>query len=32
MNALTTGKDMQDSIASAMESEGYKVIRTTIGL
>lgn len=32
MNALTTGKEMQDAIASAMESEGYKVIRTTIGL
>ena len=32
MNALTTGKEMQDAIASAMEAEGYKVIRTTIGL
>ena len=31
MNALTTGKDMQEAIASAMEVEGYKVIRTTIG-
>jgi mevalonate kinase len=31
MNALTTGKDMQNAIASAMESEGHKVIRTTIG-
>jgi mevalonate kinase len=32
MNALTTGEAMQESIASAMEAEGYKVIRTTIGL
>ena len=32
MNALTTGEEMQDAIASAMEAEGYKVIRTTIGL
>lgn len=32
MNALTTGKEMQEAIASAMEAEGYKVIRTTIGL
>lgn len=31
MNALTTGKDMQEAVASAMEAEGYKVIRTTIG-
>lgn len=31
MNALTTGEDMQQAIASAMEAEGYKVIRTTIG-
>jgi hypothetical protein len=31
MNALTTGKEMQEAIASAMEAEGYKVIRTTIG-
>ncbi|MCJ7511884.1 MAG: mevalonate kinase [Anaerolineales bacterium] len=32
MNALTTGKEMQEAVASAMEAEGYKVIRTTIGL
>lgn len=32
MNALTTDKVMQAAIASAMEAEGYKVIRTTIGL
>jgi mevalonate kinase len=32
MNALTTGEGMQEAIASAMEAEGYKVIRTTIGL
>lgn len=31
MNALTPGKDVQEAIASAMEEEGYKVIRTTIG-
>jgi mevalonate kinase len=31
MNALTTGRDMQEAIASAMEAEGYMVIRTTIG-
>ena len=31
MNALTPGKELQDKIASAMEKEGYKVIRATIG-
>ncbi len=31
MVALTPGKDTWDAIASAMEKEGYKVIRTTIG-
>ncbi len=31
MNALTPGKDVQEAIASAMEEQGYKVIRTTIG-
>jgi len=31
MNALTPDKDVQAAIALAMESEGYKVIRTTIG-
>jgi mevalonate kinase len=31
MNALTTSPEMQEAIASAMEAEGYKVIRTTIG-
>lgn len=31
MNALTTDEEMQAAIASAMESEGYKVIRTKIG-
>ena len=31
MNALTPDKEVQAAIASAMESEGYKVIRTTIG-
>lgn len=32
MNALATGEEMQNAIATAMESEGYKVIRTTIGM
>jgi mevalonate kinase len=32
MNALTTDEKMQEVIASAMEAEGYKVIRTTIGI
>ena len=31
MNALTPGKELQDKIASAMEKEGFKVIRATIG-
>lgn len=31
MNALTTGPEMQQAIAAAMEAEGFKVIRTTIG-
>ncbi|UCF94650.1 MAG: mevalonate kinase [Desulfobacterales bacterium] len=31
MNALTPGKDLQEAIAAAMEKEGYKVIRATIG-
>ena len=31
MVALTPGKDLQESVASAMEKEGYKVIRATIG-
>jgi mevalonate kinase len=31
MNALTTGPEMQEAIAAAMEAEGFKVIRTTIG-
>ncbi len=31
MNALTTGEKMQEAIAAAMEAEGFKVIRTTIG-
>jgi mevalonate kinase len=31
MNALTTGPEMQQAIAGAMEAEGFKVIRTTIG-
>jgi mevalonate kinase len=32
MNALTPNKDVQAAIVSAMQAEGYKVIRTTIGL
>ena len=31
MNALTPGKELQEKIATAMEKEGYKVIRATIG-
>ena len=31
MNALTPGKELQDKVASAMEEEGYKVIRATVG-
>lgn len=31
MNALTPGKELQNKVASAMENEGYKVIRATIG-
>jgi mevalonate kinase len=31
MIALTPGKKLQETVASAFEKEGYKVIRTTIG-
>ena len=31
MVSLTPGKDLQDKVASIFESEGYKVIRATIG-
>ncbi|MGD8962773.1 MAG: mevalonate kinase [Desulfobacterales bacterium] len=31
MSALTPGKELQDKVATAMEKEGYKVIRATIG-
>jgi len=31
MSALTPGKELQDKVASAMEKEGYKVIRATVG-
>jgi mevalonate kinase len=31
MNALTPGKALQETVASAFEKEGYKVIRATIG-
>ncbi len=31
MNALTPGKELQEKVASAIEKEGYKVIRATIG-
>jgi mevalonate kinase len=31
MVSLTPGAELQDTIASAFETEGYKVIRTTIG-
>ncbi|MBW2408413.1 MAG: hypothetical protein JRF72_01350 [Deltaproteobacteria bacterium] len=32
MNALTPGRELQDKIATAMEAEGYKVIRAKIGV
>jgi len=32
MNALAPNEKVQNAIADAMEAEGYKVIRTTIGL
>ena len=31
MNALTPGKELQEKVATAMEKEGYKVIRATVG-
>jgi hypothetical protein len=31
MNALTPGKELQETVASAFEKDGYKVIRATIG-
>jgi mevalonate kinase len=31
MNALTPGKELQEKVASAMEKEGYKVIRAAVG-
>jgi mevalonate kinase len=31
MNALTPGRELQEKIAAAMEKEGYKVIRATVG-
>jgi hypothetical protein len=31
MNALTPGKELQEKVAAAMEKEGYKVIRATVG-
>ena len=31
MVSLTPGAELQDTIASAFEKEGHKVIRTTIG-
>jgi len=32
MVALTPGKDMQEAVAAAMENEGFKVLRTKIGI
>ncbi len=32
MLALTPGKDLQEKVASAMEDEGFKVLRTKIGI
>jgi hypothetical protein len=31
MVALTPGKDLQEKVASAMEKEGFKVLRMTVG-
>jgi len=31
MNALTPGKELQERVASALEKEGYRVIRATVG-
>ena len=31
MSSLTPGKDLQEKVATTFESEGYKVIRATIG-
>jgi len=31
MVALTPGKTLQDTVASAFDKEGYKLIRATIG-
>ena len=31
MSALTPGKALQETVASAIEKEGYKVIRATLG-
>jgi len=28
---LTPGKELQEKVASAIEAEGYKVIRATVG-
>jgi len=32
MVALTPGKDLQEAVAAAMENEGFKVLRTKIGV
>jgi mevalonate kinase len=32
MVALTPGKDLQEAVATAMEQEGFKVLRTKIGI
>ncbi|MGD9131740.1 MAG: hydroxymethylglutaryl-CoA reductase, partial [Candidatus Bathyarchaeota archaeon] len=32
MLALTPGKDLQEAVAAAMEDEGFKVLRTKIGI
>jgi len=32
MVALTPGKDLQEAVAAAMENEGFKVLRTKIGI
>jgi mevalonate kinase len=32
MLALTPGKELQEKVAAAMENEGFKVLRTKIGI
>jgi hypothetical protein len=32
MIALTPGKDLQEQVATAIEKEGFEVLKTTIGV